>query len=512
MSVWPATRCVDGVAIFSRSFNNGTNTLQIARTRMGRPLFFPSWTLCSSLLTLHAKATDISDEEADSLLNTLMFGETDPLFTDWSVSSDAISLPFAIGTPRSPIIPSPGSHRTPQSEWLAELHNLRSKDLQTSHNNWSHDDFHRSPSRFLTQRVALCALPTFENLSLPIAPTTPTVGATERSPAPLLTSPGFPPIFNIPQDSENAFAFGQPLYNPWLLPGTYVSPIVRASETGVRLPEQLASTPGSLRPSSKKTSFMERLLRQPSSSVEDAQVTTDVGLRSPPRLETPTSTPKWDFSSVTSASTPSTVTPKRLGYMSPSSPLTPLTSPLAPPGQDDIVTKMRLRKRKSAPPNSWALPEPRIKKRRSRRESTADSHPDPAPRDHPKAASRSIPITTGPPEYTTRKPCSTRDIEISPDFPLFYRRFPASSYFQPSGARCDDYQSSSSPLTWRFQAPRVNCLKFSIPVVTTTPLALLLTCTLRGSSRAKERKRLVCVPYVLNLRIAEGKIKNSGWL
>ncbi|KAK2459855.1 hypothetical protein APHAL10511_008176 [Amanita phalloides] len=78
---------------------------------------------------------------------------------------------------------------------------------------------------------------------------------------------------------------------------------------------------------------------------------------------------------------------------------------------------------------------PKRKRRLLKTEPQEDDSPSPSPmprkKRHLLCVTSAEPVDAKQPHYTTR---SFPDIEVSPDFPLFYRRYPLSSYIQPEGA------------------------------------------------------------------------------
>ncbi|KAF8970983.1 hypothetical protein BDZ97DRAFT_1411822 [Flammula alnicola] len=110
--------------------------------------------------------------------------------------------------------------------------------------------------------------------------------------------------------------------------------------------------------------------------------------------------------------------------LSPLTPLTPLTSSPEPLPRLKITLKL---KRKAAEPST-----PLRRSKRPRRDAIVESPPSPEA-SNPSASEASSPEPSPPeslrPVYATRTLPAT--IEISANFPLFYRRFPASSYYQP---------------------------------------------------------------------------------
>ncbi|KAJ7902664.1 hypothetical protein B0H14DRAFT_2667107 [Mycena olivaceomarginata] len=249
--------------------------------------------------------------------------------------------------------------------------------------------------------------------------TTPSVDAIMRTPADLS------PMLHAFKDATTPFGKSFELSDDWIPSGSYVSPIIRASRTKQQ-PLKLFSSP--------TMSFMDRL--KATSSPSGASVPprhakhharSSSPLLSPYRLTLPlrASVKKENrtlaqvrapflidlFSSSPLTASPISrrslslkallLSPQRpVNSLFPLSPLTPLT-PKSPPAIDGKSKKRRLSPSISESPTSRA--------KRTRYNT-------------PRVPPRTLPAS----------------VVVSPDFPLFYRRFPASSYFQTadSGSPC----------------------------------------------------------------------------
>ncbi|GLB42988.1 putative protein with domain of unknown function (DUF4451) [Lyophyllum shimeji] len=233
---------------------------------------------------------------------------------------------------------------------------------------------------------------------------------------------------------------------PWISADSYVSPIVRASSFGSD--ETLPESPTPVTP--KHPTFLDRLRAASASSANSSpeRPLADTfkynsglpvfPLLSPckPLLERPT-TPTWS------------------SHPELSSPLTPLTPRLSQSNRANskeetvslqaLPTK-HLKRKQNEPDSPTPPPRPNKYPRRALRSSARmlPAFTSPAPSPRPSSPPRS-PTTDSPsssslftqiPIFTNRTFPST--LPISPDFPLLYRRFPASSFFQvsPSSSPC----------------------------------------------------------------------------
>lgn len=122
---------------------------------------------------------------------------------------------------------------------------------------------------------------------------------------------------------------------------------------------------------------------------------------------------------------PSTPVPLPSFTLSPLTPLTPLT-PLSSPQYLEQAQRQRRLLRKEPVEDELSSPSPMPRKRRRLHLLKHTESSSPAP----KTASDYAPDAKFQPRYSTR---SFPDIEVSLDFPLFYRRYPLSSYFQLEG-------------------------------------------------------------------------------
>ncbi|KAF8645345.1 hypothetical protein AX16_007849 [Volvariella volvacea WC 439] len=201
---------------------------------------------------------------------------------------------------------------------------------------------------------------------------------------------------------------------------------------------------------------MLQRVRGPSHSSEELEVSMTVNHSSIPALRSPIKTPcrKHSVSTADSGSTIESssvaVTPKSFSDPSLLSPLTPLTPLTSPQYEDGELSKLSIRfDRKRKPDVLGPLSQlPRMKRlRSSSRTITHQETIASRTRDGPASFNQLKPFRPLPlrcnepaklmpspqPQYTSRNLLQHKGkhiIEISPDFPLFYRRYPASSYFR----------------------------------------------------------------------------------
>ncbi|RDB22399.1 hypothetical protein Hypma_010504 [Hypsizygus marmoreus] len=278
------------------------------------------------------------------------------------------------------------------------------------------------------------------------------------------------PLTFRPIDDLQSTPFGDiyQLSMPWISSDSYISPVVRASSFGTpskddskEAPERTNRRVSSAR-KKKNTPFLERLratVPSPASSSPDRPLAEVLRMRvdALPPLLSPikTSIPRNMDENATRYSEhialqhdghdyADVVTPERrttdIMALSPLTPLTPgLPSVLPPRIPAKKGPGANRPKRKLAYQDSFS-PLPQLKKtRRGLRSSTLEMYSyksSPDVLDTPTSSSVSAPsLPASPlaftvPIFTTRTFPASRPIEISPDYPLFYRRFPVSSYFQ----------------------------------------------------------------------------------
>lgn len=233
------------------------------------------------------------------------------------------------------------------------------------------------------------------------------------------------------------------LSTPFVSADSYISPIVRASSFGSAVDNASPCTSNhtgiSIALNSKQSSFLDRLRASLPS------------ISSPDRVQTYSSNPSSLLSpcdsSINQCFAISPVTPKRqilrglssnsgvhFASMEPLSPLTPLTPlPESATCYERSTTNNATTKRglsiQDSPSSHWPKKARRIL-RSSHSEpeqlcpSIYTSHSPVSESPSPSPASRSL----CKPVFTNRT--FPPSVSISPDFPMFYRRFPASSYFQ----------------------------------------------------------------------------------
>jgi hypothetical protein len=211
-------------------------------------------------------------------------------------------------------------------------------------------------------------------------------------------------------DLSTPFTDRFPFSPAWIHPESYISPVIRSSSLG---------SPNHKKPilsKSKNSTFLERLLASaPSPDSTDS---------SPERPLAQVCRYKKSFDA-------SIQTPSHSADVFALSPLTPLT----PTTNTHVDLRIHSKRRLAFQDQDSPTPLPRNKKLRH-------SYPGvslPSP-------SASSPASSPPvsPTFTTRILLDA-SVDVSPLFPLFYRRFPASSFFQPPSS---EYSTSLHDLPY----------------------------------------------------------------
>jgi len=225
------------------------------------------------------------------------------------------------------------------------------------------------------------------------------------------------------------------LYDPSLalpsLPFSDVSPVIRASHKSSDPDKE--NQPPKKRKNKSSSSFLEKLhsatpilptIQHPPASpaahlptkldLLEGSSQTNLVLLSPVKIPSPSL-------HVSPVPQPVFTTPPRPtnAFLSPLSPLTPLSSP------EPLKIKISL-KRKNPDPTT-----PIRKTKRPRRTCTLPVQPDPVDQDQHTDDEGSPPAQDDIPRSVYTNRTLPTDIEISSAFPLLYRRFPASTYYQP---------------------------------------------------------------------------------
>ena len=247
------------------------------------------------------------------------------------------------------------------------------------------------------------------------------------------------------------------LSTPWISSSSYISPVIRTST--FQTPEQ--PTPSSLQESStsktKDSSFLDliratrpstanssperplaEIIQFPTSSTNIQPLLSPCKLLTPPATNGKENAVICDF---VSDSTDIPVTPTRPSLFSIAalSPLTPLT-PASP--SDNIFPIATKQTKRTFMELESPSPFPRSKRPcRKLRSSGLNSTDDICDGHLPQRSDR-VPLVQSPyltnvkSTYSNRPIFNCGKIEISTDFPLFYRRFPAPSFFQTLSSEC----------------------------------------------------------------------------
>ncbi|KAF8621709.1 hypothetical protein AX15_007570 [Amanita polypyramis BW_CC] len=206
----------------------------------------------------------------------------------------------------------------------------------------------------------------------------------------------------------------------WSSSDPELSPVIRAP------PVSRPLNPGQSKPKASSSSTDEN---RPPTSVSAVPATPKHSLCSSKRSDTSLSSRSNSFTSPRSSPTTHSLFG---GYSTPTpltclalSPLTPLTPFISPKHVEQATRKRKLKKEPEESVLSSPSPVPRKRRRFHRLKCTGPnpSSLNPILDQAPDAKLR--------PYYTNR---SFSDIEVSLDFPLFYRRYPLSSYLQPEDA------------------------------------------------------------------------------
>jgi len=264
-----------------------------------------------------------------------------------------------------------------------------------------------------------------------------------------------------PDDLQHTSFINQfKLSTPWISSSSYISPVIRTST--FQTPEQPTSS--SLQETStskaKDSSFLD-LIRatQPSTANPSperplakilrfsASSTNIPSLLSPCKLLTPPATKGKEnhvISDFVSNSTDTHVTPTRPSLLGIAnlSPLTPLTPASVGRSSDDIVPIANKQTKRTFMDLESPSPFSRMKRPCRMLRSSGLNPTDDDCNSQLMQRSVRVPLVQSPcptnikPTYSNRPIFTCGKIEISTDFPLFYRRFPTSSFFQTLPSEC----------------------------------------------------------------------------
>jgi hypothetical protein len=214
----------------------------------------------------------------------------------------------------------------------------------------------------------------------------------------------------VPLDSNNLstpFTDRFPFSPVWIHPESYISPVIRSSYLGS---PNITHRKKPIFSKSKNPSFLERLLASsPSPASTDS---------SPER-------PLAHVCRYQKSYDASIQTPPHSADVLALSPLTPLT----PTTNTHVDLRIPMKRRHVVQEQDSPTPLPRNKKLRH-------SYPGVSPPSPSASSPASSPLVL--PTFTTRILLDAH-VDVSPLFPLFYRRFPGSSFFQPPSSEYTAY-------------------------------------------------------------------------